>query len=58
VKDIFKLKELPDAQTLTKLAEPWRPYRNFEAWVSLAQPGTVGASRGGVISVLSNCIML
>jgi len=31
-KDLFGLKELPDAKAMTKLAEPWRPYRTFAAW--------------------------
>jgi DNA-3-methyladenine glycosylase II len=32
MKDVFKLKELPDAKAMAKLAEPWRPYRTYAAW--------------------------
>jgi DNA-3-methyladenine glycosylase II len=32
VKDLFKLKALPDAAKLTKLAAPWRPYRTVACW--------------------------
>jgi DNA-3-methyladenine glycosylase II len=31
-KEIFGLKELPDAKAMHKLAEPWQPYRTFAAW--------------------------
>jgi DNA-3-methyladenine glycosylase II len=29
---IFGLKKTPDAKTLMKLAEPWRPYRSIATW--------------------------
>ena len=29
---IFGLKKTPDAKTLTKMAEPWRPYRSIATW--------------------------
>jgi DNA-3-methyladenine glycosylase II len=31
-KNLFDLPELPDAKTLTALAEPWRPYRTVASW--------------------------
>jgi DNA-3-methyladenine glycosylase II len=31
-KDLFRLRELPDAKKLTKLAAPWRPYRTVASW--------------------------
>ena len=36
---IFGLKQTPDAKKLTKLAEPWRPYRSIGTWY--AWRGTV-----------------
>ena len=32
VKDLFKMRTLPDAEKLTKLAKPWRPHRTVAAW--------------------------
>jgi DNA-3-methyladenine glycosylase II len=32
VKELFRLRDLPDAKKLTKLAEPWRPYRTVASW--------------------------
>jgi DNA-3-methyladenine glycosylase II len=32
VKDLFRLRQLPDAKKLTKLAAPWRPYRTVACW--------------------------
>ena len=32
VQDIFKMRKLPDAKRLHKLAKPWSPYRTFAAW--------------------------
>ena len=32
VKDVFKLRKLPDAKRLTALAKPWQPYRTVAAW--------------------------
>ena len=29
---IFNLKQTPDAKTLTKMAETWRPYRSIATW--------------------------
>ena len=29
---VFGLKKTPDAKTLTKLAEPWRPWRSIATW--------------------------
>jgi DNA-3-methyladenine glycosylase II len=29
---LFGLREVPDAKTMTKLAEPWRPYRSIATW--------------------------
>jgi DNA-3-methyladenine glycosylase II len=29
---LFNLRETPDAKKLTKLAEPWRPYRSIATW--------------------------
>ena len=31
-KNLFALDALPDAKTLTALAEPWRPYRTVASW--------------------------
>lgn len=31
-RDLYGLKKLPDAATLTRLAEPWKPYRSLAAW--------------------------
>jgi DNA-3-methyladenine glycosylase II len=28
----FRLRKLPDADRMTKLAEPWRPYRTVGSW--------------------------
>lgn len=44
VKDIFRLKELPDAKKLTKLAAPWQPYRTFAAWYLWRSRGWSGQS--------------
>jgi DNA-3-methyladenine glycosylase II len=30
--ELFRLRELPDAKKLTKLAEHWRPYRTVASW--------------------------
>lgn len=32
VKDVFKMRTLPDAKKLTKLAKPWQPHRTVAAW--------------------------
>ena len=32
VQHLFKMRKLPDARRLEKLAKPWRPYRTFAAW--------------------------
>ncbi len=29
---IYELEELPDADTLRRIAEPWRPYRSVASW--------------------------
>jgi len=29
---LFRMRKLPDAKKLTKLAKPWQPYRTFAAW--------------------------
>lgn len=31
-KDLFRMRKMPDARRLTKLAKPWQPYRTFAAW--------------------------
>jgi DNA-3-methyladenine glycosylase II len=30
--NLFGLDALPDAKTLTELAEPWRPFRTVASW--------------------------
>lgn len=47
VKDIFKLRALPDAKKMTKLAAPWRPYRTVAAWYLWRSRGWVPQSEGG-----------
>lgn len=32
VKNLFKLTELPKANQLTEIAEPWKPYRSVACW--------------------------
>jgi DNA-3-methyladenine glycosylase II len=32
VKDLFRLRQLPDAKKLTRLTEHWRPYRTVASW--------------------------
>jgi DNA-3-methyladenine glycosylase II len=32
VKDVFKLRKLPDAKRMHALAKPWQPYRTVAAW--------------------------
>jgi DNA-3-methyladenine glycosylase II len=32
VREVYGLRTLPDARKLSKLAEPWRPYRSLAAW--------------------------
>ena len=32
VKNQFKLKDMPDAKKLDKIAEPWKPYRSVAMW--------------------------
>lgn len=32
VKNLFRLRKLPDAPKLTKVAKPWRPYRSVALW--------------------------
>jgi DNA-3-methyladenine glycosylase II len=32
VKTLFKLRKLPDATRLTKIARPWEPYRSVASW--------------------------
>ena len=32
VKDLFRLRTLPDAKKLTRLTVHWRPYRSFASW--------------------------
>jgi len=44
VKELFRMKELPDAKKMTKLAEPWRPYRTFAAWYFWRSRGWVPQS--------------
>ncbi len=44
VKDLFRLPELPDATTLTALAEPWRPYRTVASWYIWRSRGWVPRS--------------
>ncbi len=43
-KDLFRLAELPDAATLTMLAEPWRPYRAVATWFLWKRRGWVPQS--------------
>jgi 3-methyladenine DNA glycosylase/8-oxoguanine DNA glycosylase len=31
-RDLYGLPDLPDATTLTRIAEPWRPYRTVASW--------------------------
>jgi DNA-3-methyladenine glycosylase II len=42
VKDLFRLRDLPDAKKLTKLAEPWRPYRTVASWYLWRSRGWTG----------------
>ena len=32
VQKLYRMRKLPDAKKLTKLAQPWAPYRTFAAW--------------------------
>jgi DNA-3-methyladenine glycosylase II len=32
VKTLFKLRKMPDAAKLTKIAKPWEPYRSIASW--------------------------
>ena len=32
VRTLFNLRKLPDAAKLTKIAEPWGPYRSVASW--------------------------
>ncbi len=32
VKTLFKLRKMPDAARLTKIAKPWEPYRSVASW--------------------------
>ena len=32
IQDLYRMRKLPDAKKLTKLAKPWQPYRTFAAW--------------------------
>jgi len=32
VKNEFELRKLPDAAKLTKIGEPWKPYRSMACW--------------------------
>lgn len=43
-KDLFRLRTLPDAKKLTKLAEPWRPYRTVASWYLWRSRGWVPES--------------
>lgn len=43
-KDLFELDELPDARSLTALAEPWQPYRTFATWYLWRSRGWVPQS--------------
>lgn len=46
-KDLFRLRELPDAKRLTKLAAPWRPYRTVACWYLWRTRGWVPQSGEG-----------
>ena len=46
-KDLFRLRGLPDAKRLTKLAEPWRPYRTVASWYLWRTRGWVPQSGEG-----------
>jgi DNA-3-methyladenine glycosylase II len=46
VKDQFKLRALPDAKRMTKLAAPWQPYRTVAAWYLWRSRGWVPQSEG------------
>lgn len=47
VKDLFRLRDLPDAKKLTKLAAPWRPYRTVACWYLWRTRGWVPESGPG-----------
>lgn len=47
VKDVFKLRSVPDAARLHKLAAPWRPYRTVAAWYLWRSRGLVPQSDAG-----------
>jgi DNA-3-methyladenine glycosylase II len=32
IEDLYKLDQLPNPQTMTGIAEPWRPYRTIASW--------------------------
>lgn len=44
VKDLFKLRSLPDAKKMHKLAAPWQPYRTVAAWYMWRSRGWVPQS--------------
>jgi DNA-3-methyladenine glycosylase II len=44
-KDLFRLREMPDAKRMNKLAAPWRPYRTFAAWYLWRTRGWVPQSK-------------
>lgn len=53
VKDMFKLRTLPDAKKLTKLAKPWQPYRTVAAWYLWRSRGWVPQSAEGETPAVS-----
>ena len=44
VKDLFKLRSLPDAAKLTRLTKAWRPYRTVASWYLWRSRGWVPQS--------------
>ncbi len=44
VKDLFRMKELPDAKRMTAIALPWQPFRTFAAWYLWRNRGWVPQS--------------
>jgi DNA-3-methyladenine glycosylase II len=44
VRDVYSLLELPDKESLTERAEPWRPYRSIATWYLWRSRGFVPQS--------------
>jgi DNA-3-methyladenine glycosylase II len=44
IQDLFGLRKLPDADRVTRIAEPWRPYRTIATWYVWRSRGFVPQS--------------